>query len=182
MKLNLLAAVCALAAPGCATAKHDPGASAQNKELKLVLPNVPGPGDSNLGALKGKVVLVDFWATWCGPCHDAARAYEKLYQRFHADGLEVYGVSIDEDASQIPAFVREQGISYPIVLDQGGDVAQGKFDLSMVPSVMLVDRAGRIRFMHAGFDDAELSRTTSEVQQLLAESPSGEAARPSPVR
>jgi len=170
MRRLALAFVLAVLTCGCATSKPTTS-SVAGTELKLVLPKVPGPGEVNLGALKGKVVLVDFWATWCGPCHEASRAYEKLYQRFHADGLEVYGVSIDEDASMIPAFVQEQGITYPIVLDEGGELAQSRFSLEMVPAVLLVDRSGRIRFQHGGFDEGELARTTAEIQKRLNEPP-----------
>ena len=148
-----------------------PSVKPGHDQLDLVLANFPGPGQSNLGALRGKVVLVDFWATWCEPCHEAASGYEKLYTQFHAQGLEVYGVSVDEDTNQVADFLQKQGVTYPILLDPSAQLSQDRFDLAMIPAVLIADRTGKIRFTHAGWDDGELSLLTGEIQQLLAEPP-----------
>ena len=140
-----------------------------DERLNLTLANYPGPGESNLGALGGKVLLVDFWATWCGPCHEAATAYEKLYQAHKAQGFVVYGVSVDDDTSGIDAFLKEQGVTYPIVLDPAAQKTGPKFELSTIPATVLVDKGGHIRFAHSGYSDEEIAKTESEIQQLLAE-------------
>jgi cytochrome c biogenesis protein CcmG/thiol:disulfide interchange protein DsbE len=154
----------------CATARApQPQVKAGVDRLQLVLNTFPGPGDANLGALTGKVVLVDFWATWCGPCHEAATGYQGLYQRFHARGLEVYGVSLDEDTRGIPEFLREQGVTYPTRLDPGAAVSGQKFGLQSIPAAILADRKGVVRFAHAGFGDEELAQLSIEIEQLLGE-------------
>lgn len=148
---------------------HPPKVKPGDEQLDLVLPRFPGPGQVNLAELKGKVVLVDFWATWCGPCHDAAVAYQGLYQRYGAQGLEVYGISVDEDPNQIAGFVQQQGLTYPILRDPSAELCAPRFSLNSIPSVLLADRSGKIRFTHAGFSDAELSVLTREIEDLLAE-------------
>jgi peroxiredoxin len=168
--MTRLTALAALLLAGCAHASATPPSAPPGKDqLELILPAFPGPGQVNLGALRGKVLLVDFWATWCGPCHEAATAYQKLYVDLRGQGLEVYGVSLDEDASQIPDFLKAQGVTYPIALDPSGAVSAPRFDLGSIPAVLIVDRTGKIRFTHAGFDPGELAQTTSEIRQLLAE-------------
>ena len=162
--------VMALALAACTSTQPVPPTVKPGAErLNLTLANYPGPGESNLGALGGKVVLVDFWATWCGPCHEAAVAYEKLYQSHKVDGFVVYGVSVDDDTSGIDAFLKEQGVTYPIVLDPGAMKCGPKFDLSTIPAALLIDKGGHIRFAHSGYSDEEISKTESEIKQLLAE-------------
>jgi peroxiredoxin len=170
MRSALPALALALAACSAPAAEgHPPPAPAAGQEFKLVLRHHPGPGDANLGALKGKVLLVDFWATWCGPCHEAATAYQGLYARYHAQGLEVYGVSVDEDPKQIDAFVAAQGVQYPILLDPAAQVSGPRYEIDSIPVALLVDKQGRLRFTHRGFDPADMAAVTTEIEQLLAE-------------
>lgn len=166
--MNRYIAICLVLA-GCVHApppKVPPPAGPE--ATKLVLANFPGPGESNLAALKGQVVLLDFWATWCGPCHDAAKGVEKLHQRY---GLRVvvYGISIDDDPADIPEFLKQQGVTYPILLDPGAALAGPRFGLESIPAMVLIDRAGNVRFGHAGFDDAEAEQIVRELDTLLAE-------------
>ncbi|MBS2026695.1 MAG: TlpA family protein disulfide reductase [Deltaproteobacteria bacterium] len=162
--------VVGLALAACTTTQPvPPTVKPGDARLNLTLANYPGPGESNLGALGGKVVLIDFWATWCGPCHEAAVAYEKLYQAHKADGFVVYGVSLDDEPSGIDAFLKEQGVTYPIVLDPSGAKCASRFELATIPAALLVDRSGHVRFAHSGYSDEEVSKTESEIKQLLAE-------------
>ena len=165
----LLAAGCATAQPRSDLPPPPPAKSIVGQPLKLVLPHYGSSGDANLGALKGKVVLIDFWATWCGPCHDAAKAYEVLFSELRGQGLEVYGVSVDEDPRFIANFLMDMGVTYPILLDPGADAATGTLGIESIPATIVVDRAGIVHSLHSGFDASTLADTEAELKALLAQ-------------
>jgi len=114
----------------------------------------------------GKVVLIDFWATYCLPCHEAIPEFRKLHDEFKADGFEVVGISVDAYTGNVPDFVREYKIQYPVVLDPKQETAQS-FGFSQLPTTFLVDRAGRIRRKWLGFDPAIGEEIRTEVKAAL---------------
>ncbi len=138
-------------------------------KLNLVLKHYRSGGEANLGALAGKVVLVDFWATWCGPCHAAAQAYQRLYKEYGPQGLEVYGVSVDDEGAPIDDFINVQGITYPILLDPAAQISAPRFDIDSIPVTLIADRQGMIRFTHRGFEGDSEDEVKREIEQLLAE-------------
>jgi len=119
----------------------------------------------DLEQLRGKVVLLDFWATWCPPCLEELPHVRDAYERFKAQGLEVIGVSFDADRARLEEIVKREKIGWPQYFDGGGrDAAPGKvFGIRHWPSMWLLDRNGVVRFISAG---AGLDR---KVSQLLAE-------------
>ena len=98
----------------------------------------------NLDAYKGKVVLIDFWATWCKPCVDAMPHISKLAKEFGDKGFTVLGVSIDEEPNKVAPFVKKRKIEYPIVLDDKKTPSWQSFKVSGIPALFLVDREGQI--------------------------------------
>jgi peroxiredoxin len=124
-----------------------------------------GGGQESLAAHAGKVVLVDFWATWCQPCKQSFPAYQKLAERLGGD-LVVLGVSQDDDSKGIPAFRSETGAKFPLLWDDGKSVAKS-YDPPTMPTAFIVDQSGIVRFVHVGYragDEATLER---EVRSLL---------------
>jgi cytochrome c biogenesis protein CcmG, thiol:disulfide interchange protein DsbE len=109
----------------------------------------------DLASLAGKVVVVDFWATWCAPCKEELPVLQKLYAKYSAKGLVVVGVSVDKDPSNIKGFLAKLPMTFPIVHDAGQQVA-GRYKPPRMPSSYIVDRKGIVRFVHGGFraDDA----------------------------
>jgi thiol-disulfide isomerase/thioredoxin len=123
----------------------------------------------SLSSLKGKVVLLDFWATWCGPCRISIPGIQKLYEKNHAKGFEVLGVSSDQDASAIPGFLREMNMTYPagvpVSLDQVQYYVSGS-----IPQMVLVDRKGNISWAPpAGFSPQMEVELGERVESLLKE-------------
>jgi peroxiredoxin/outer membrane lipoprotein-sorting protein len=96
----------------------------------------------NLSDLKGKVVLLDFWATWCGPCREELPSIEKLYKEFSDKGLVVLGIN-DEDKEKVQQFVNQQKLTFPTLLDSGGAVARA-YKVNAIPRVILIDKDGKI--------------------------------------
>lgn len=113
----------------------------------------------------GKVVLVDFWATWCAPCRAALPEVKSVYNKFHDKGFEILGISFDKDKEALTSFIKEENLKWPQYFDGlGWDNKLGqKFEISSIPTVWLVDKQGKLRHLNAGEDLAE------KVEKLLAE-------------
>jgi len=108
-----------------------------------------------LSSLKGKVVLLDFWATWCPPCRKMIPELKKIYSKYKNKGVEVIGISMDEGSlGTIKSFVDNTGINYPVVR---GDHALSKAYgyINAIPTSFIIDKAGVIRDKHTGFQSAE---------------------------
>lgn len=117
-------------------------------------------------ALAGKVVIVDFWASWCGPCKEEMPVLERLYQKHRKDGLVVVGVSVDRDVANIREFLKRVRVSFPIVHDVAHDVAD-RFEPTKMPTSYVVDRKGVVRFVHGGFRAEDAAKLAREVESLL---------------
>ena len=99
----------------------------------------------SLSDYKGKVVLLDFWATWCGPCRMAMPGLQKMHESLKSKGLVVLGVSLDKNPPvQVPPFLKQMGITYPNVADNPKDPCSAKWDVRAIPSLFLIDRKGNV--------------------------------------
>jgi peroxiredoxin len=123
-----------------------------------------------LAELRGKVVLVDFWASWCAPCREELPWLEKLYTAQKSRGLEIVAVNQDESIDNARRFLQAHPLSFRVAHDVGGKVAD-RFSPAKMPSSFLVDAKGKVRFVHAGFRAADAKAIEAEVSKLLAELP-----------
>ncbi|HET9954737.1 MAG TPA: TlpA disulfide reductase family protein [Polyangiaceae bacterium] len=125
-----------------------------------------GRGRVNLADYAGKVVVLDFWATWCEPCRKSFPAYQSLYEQFHGE-LAVVAVSVDESSSGIAAFVRATGAKFPIGWDEGQSAAQS-YTPPKMPTSFVIDQNGIVRFVHAGYSEGDEAQIRNEVHSLLS--------------
>lgn len=117
--------------------------------------------------LKGKVILVDFWASWCGPCKESFPAMEELQQRFGKDGLVVLAVNLDEDKSAMEDFLKHNKVSFTVVRD-GAKKLVGTVNISSMPSSFILGRDGKVAAVHKGFHGKETSKQyATEISGLL---------------
>ena len=99
--------------------------------------------------LRGRVVLVTFWATWCGPCKQELPAIDSVYRRLRSSGFAVVGVDYREQGADVSSFAQRSGLSFPLLQDSTGEVAF-RYRLPGVPASYLVDRDGLLRQIHVG--------------------------------
>jgi peroxiredoxin len=122
----------------------------------------------DVASLKGKVVIVDFWATWCAPCKQELPLLEKLYQKYKARGLVIVGVSVDQEEANVGAFVKQLKLSFPVVHDKAHAVAD-RVKPPKMPSSYVVDRNGVVRHLHGGFRSGDEAKLESEINALLGQ-------------
>ncbi len=99
----------------------------------------------SLSSFRGKVVILSFWATWCGPCKIEMPSMEKLYNQMKAKGLEIVAVDVAEDKSKVSAFIKQYGYTFPVLLDTTGEVsASDMYAAGGIPANYIIDRNGKL--------------------------------------
>jgi len=155
-----LTVVLVLAAMSSAFASHEAKPPDSVDVVQALMP------DST--TLSGKVVYVDFWASWCLPCRHSMPWMEKLYRQYHKQGLEIVAVNLDRDHKAALKFLDENRATFPVVFDSAGGLAE-RYGLETMPSAFLYDRGGHLRSQYNGFQEDETGRLDSLVKQLLDE-------------
>lgn len=119
-------------------------------------------------AFKGKVVLLDFWATWCGPCMKSMPFYSHVYHQKQQEGLEVVAVNVDENSQDVNAYLQNHPVAYPVVFNPGGDCPQ-TYAVQAMPSSYLIDKSGKVRYVHLGYREEDQAHLLKQIDELLAE-------------
>lgn len=129
-----------------------------------------GPGGTavHLSDYKGKVLLVDFWASWCVPCKTSFPALDAIYREYQPKGLEVLAVNLDEQRRNADAFLAQHPHRMAVLFDPKG-VAPEAFGVKGMPTSFLIDKAGTIRFTHTGYSGNVDVSYRREIAQLLGE-------------
>lgn len=123
------------------------------------------PG-ARLADLRGKVVYVDFWASWCGPCKRSFPWMNQLQQRFGAEGLQVVAINLDEKREDAAAFLAKVPAQFTIAYDPAGAIARA-YAIKGMPSSALVGRDGQLLWLHTGFNDADAGRVEERIRAAL---------------
>ena len=114
-----------------------------------------------LSSLKGKVVLIDFWASWCGPCRQSMPALKNVYKKYKAKGLEIYGISLDQNQAAWSKALREDGTPWLHVIDTEGGTAR-KWGIQYIPTSFLLDKDGKLIAVNA-----EAAQLKAYLEKLL---------------
>ena len=157
-----------------ATSSH----AVQGQRPSAGMPGTPAPEiglHDDRGALvrltdlKGHVVLIDFWASWCLPCKTSFPKLDALYRDLHPRGLDVLAINVDERPGDATAFLQRQPHVMPVLFDPKGQAPQA-FAVRGMPTSVILDRAGIIRFTHVGYREKTVDLYRNEIERLLGES------------
>lgn len=145
--------------------RPDPGSGRTNAP-DFTLSDISGASHT-FSSYQGKVVLVDFWATWCPPCRAEIPHLKKLHDAYKSQGLVILGVGLDKKTS-ISKFVLSNSVNYTVLVDES-NITGGLFNVRGIPRTIIVDKKGRIAFDHTGFSPGMEKELETEIKTLLAE-------------
>ena len=121
-----------------------------------------------LSDYRGEVVMINFWASWCGPCRQEMPLLEQLYSEYNPLGFTILGVNVEEDSGKALAMLNEIPVSFPVLFDTSSKVSK-LYNVVAMPSTVLVDRDGRVRFLHRGYKPGYEQTYQDQVRALIRE-------------
>jgi peroxiredoxin len=121
-----------------------------------------------LSEYRGEVVMVNFWATWCGPCRQEMPLLDELYQRYERVGFNLLGVNIDDDSRKAMQMIEELGVNFPVLFDSRKEVSK-LYEVEAMPVTVLIDREGNVRYVHHGYKPGYEEKYLDQVRSLLRE-------------
>lgn len=126
-------------------------------------------GDNlKLSELRGEVVMINFWASWCGPCRQEMPKLEELYARYKPLGFTILGVNIEEDSSKAKVLLKDLSVSFPVLFDDQNEVSR-LYQVAAMPSTVLVDRDGNMRYLHKGYQPGLEQQYQEQIRTLIKE-------------
>ena len=117
---------------------------------------------------RGKVILIDFWASWCPPCLKSLPKYNDLRREIGTDDFEIVAVNVDENTEDAKKFLAKHPVSYPIAKDPKG-ILPGVFGVKAMPTSYLVDKNGVVKYVHAAFKEGDIEKLRVEIEKLIAQ-------------
>ncbi len=148
------------------------GGGAQAAALKGQAPNFTLKATSGknlkLSEMAGNVVLINFWASWCGPCREEMPLLNDLHNKYEPLGFTVLGVNVEEDPKNATGFLKNFPVDFPVVLDNQNTVSQ-QYNVVAMPTTVLVDRDGNVRYLHKGYKAGDEQKYRKIVKKLVRE-------------
>jgi thiol-disulfide isomerase/thioredoxin len=129
-------------------------------------PSLSGPGDLSLAQFRGKIVFVDIWASWCGPCLKSLPHLDELRKSYPSAKFQVLAVNVDRDPEKARAFRKKRPVGYPSVSDPEGRIPE-RFGLETMPTSYLIDDRGVVRFVNEGFRTGDIGKLQANIETLL---------------
>ena len=132
------------------------------------LPELASDSIVKLDKFRGKVVYVDFWASWCGPCRQSLPKFNQLYKKLSNKGFSIIAINLDENKADANNFLKDFPVSYTVLRDSKGETPQ-QFGVKVMPTGYLLDRFGMVRHVHEGFRNGDELKLEQQIQKLLSE-------------
>ncbi len=159
LRLAVCAAFAVLA--GTASSAIAPATAAPDFTLHAM-----GGPNLRLKEQRGRVVMVNFWATWCEPCRQEMPQLNRLYEKYKSSGFVLLGVNVDDDVAKAAEVAAKLGVTFPVLLDTDKTVSK-LYDLSTMPSTVLIDRDGKVRYVHRGYLSGYEDNYEKQIRELL---------------
>jgi thiol-disulfide isomerase/thioredoxin len=143
----------------------------------LAAPTSPAPGfelaslggpSVNLAQYKGQVVMINFWASWCGPCRQEMPLLEQLHKKYQPLGFTLLGVNVEPDSAKAVDWLKVTPVSFPILLDTKSEVSK-LYAVQGMPSTVIVDRKGNLRWLHRGYKPGDENEYLDQIRALVRE-------------
>jgi len=126
-------------------------------------------GDTvSLAQLKGKVVMLNFWASWCGPCRQEMPLLDQMHKRYSSLGFTLVGVNVDANSKDAEEWLSKTPVSFPVLFDRESKVSK-LYDVSAMPSTVFIDRQGNVRDVHRGYKTGDEGEYLNQIRALLKE-------------
>ena len=127
-----------------------------------------GGQDVSLAQYKGQVVMLNFWASWCGPCRQEMPLLDSIYKQYHRMGFTLIGVNVEPDSNAANQWLKETPVSFPILYDKESKVSK-MYDVAGMPSTVIIDRAGKVRALHRGYKPGDENGYLDSIRTLVRE-------------
>ncbi len=127
-----------------------------------------GGNDLTLSKLRGQVVMLNFWASWCGPCRQEMPLLEAIQKKYKALGFTMVGVNVEPNSAEAEKFLAQTPVSFPVAFDTKSDVSK-LFKVKGMPSTVIVDRKGNTRMIHHGYKPGDENVYLDQIRKLLRE-------------
>jgi peroxiredoxin len=125
-------------------------------------------GQTALSQYRGQVVLVNFWATWCGPCQQEMPLLDQMYKKYKPAGFTLIGVNVDKEEPAVKELLARKPVSFPVLLDPANQVSKA-YHVDEMPSSVIIDRKGEIRYIHRGYRPGDENDYQDRIRQLIRE-------------
>jgi peroxiredoxin len=124
--------------------------------------------DVSLTQYKGNVVMINFWASWCGPCRQEMPLLESIYKKYNKMGFTMLGVNVEPDSNAANEWLKATPVSFPILYDRDSKVSK-LYDVAGMPSTVIIDRSGKVRVLHRGYKPGDENEYLDSIRSLIRE-------------
>ncbi len=121
-----------------------------------------------LKSLQGEVVMLNFWASWCGPCRQEMPLLDELYHQYKALGFTILGINVEEDPAKARELLQQVPVNFPVLFDSTNTITE-RYRIVAMPSTILIDRSGNMRFLHLGYQPGYELEYQDQIRQLIRE-------------
>jgi peroxiredoxin len=122
----------------------------------------------SLDKLRGKVVMLNFWASWCGPCRQEMPLLDQMHKRYSSLGFTMIGVNVEANTADAEKWLQQTPVSFPVLFDKENKVSK-LYDVKAMPSTVFIDRKGNVRALHRGYKPGDESEYLNQIRALLKE-------------
>jgi peroxiredoxin len=127
-----------------------------------------GGSNISLAQYKGQVVMLNFWASWCGPCRQEMPLLENIYKKYNKMGFTLIGVNVEPDSKAADEWLKQTPVSFPVLYDKESQVSK-LYDVSGMPSTVIIDRKGNVRVLHRGYKPGDENEYLDSIRSLIRE-------------